>query len=85
MALCDALEEKSDVLEFLNDEAASQLLSELTAICKKVTLAKRFHTEAVRDCLAIREQSLVKLFRLAGHAKMPKMLEFDDRIPAGLL
>lgn len=83
-ALCDALEDPQDVIEFRQDPAAKQLLSELQAVCNRVSLAKRFHTEAVQDCLAIREQSLVKFFRLAGFAKLPTALEFDDRIPVGL-
>ena len=83
-ALYDALEDPEDVIEFRQDQAANQLLSELQAVCNRVVLAKRFHAEAVQDCLAIREQSLVKLFRLAGFAKLPTPLDFDARIPAGL-
>lgn len=83
-ALADALEDEHDIIAFKQDLAANQLLSELLAVCNRITLAKRFHTEAVQDCLAIREQSLVKFFRLAGFAKLPTTLDFDDRIPAGL-
>lgn len=83
-ALCDAFEDRLDVSEFRKDEAINLLLSELLAVGNRVQLAKRFQIEAVRDCLEIREQTFVKLFRLAGHAKMPKALDFDDRIPPGL-
>lgn len=83
-ALFDAFEDPEDVLEFRKDLAINQLLSELETVCNRVTLAKRFNAEAVQDCLAIREQSLVRIFRLAGFAKLPTPLEFDDRIPAGL-
>lgn len=83
-ALCDAFEDVADVNEFRTDPAIDLLLSELLAVGKRIQMAKRFHTEAVGDCRSIRNQLLVRVFHLAGRAKMPKLLEFDDRLPAGL-
>lgn len=83
-ALVDSLEDEDIVNEFRSEPAISQLLDELQSVTNRINLAKRFHTEAVGDCRAIREQFVVRFFRLAGFAKMPSSLEFDDRIPPGL-
>lgn len=83
-ALADSFEDPSDVETFKTDIAISLLLGELESVCNRVSLAKRFHSQAVNDCLSIRGQLIVRLFRLAGHANLPEVLDFDDRIPDGL-
>lgn len=83
-ALADAFEDQTFVNEFRSEPAVSQLLDELQSVANRINLAKRFHTEAVTDCLAIREQFVVRIFRLAGSAKKPTSLDFDERIPQGL-
>jgi hypothetical protein len=47
-------------------------------------MSQQFHTDAVRDCLEIREQFLVRLFRLAGRAKPPVPVDLDVQIPPAL-
>lgn len=83
-SLCEALADSKIVNELRTDPAVDQLLMELAGVLNRIQLAKRFHTEAVQDCLVIREQLVVRLFRLAGRASAPRILEFDDRIPSGL-
>ena len=83
-ALADALEDPFDVAEFRKDPAINQLLDELIAVSNRIVLAKRFYADAVRDCSALREQNIVRLFRLAGHAAKPVPIDFDDRIAPGL-
>lgn len=83
-ALCDAFEDASDVNEFRNDPAIALLLSELLAVGNRIQLAKRFHSEAVFDCRAIRGQLIVRAFHLAGRAAMPAPVDLDDRVPEGL-
>ena len=84
-AICDAFDDPEDVTQFCADEAIAQLIAELKTVSARVQLAKKFHAEAVADALAIRNQFVVKIFRLAGHAKLPKALEFDDRLPNGFI
>lgn len=83
-ALNEALTNPNIVRELRKDPAVDQLMTELTGVLNRIQLAKRFHTEAVQDCLVIREQFVVRLFRLAGRATAPHTLDFDDRIPSGL-
>lgn len=83
-ALADAFEDPIDVQEFRKDPAINQLLDELVSVSNRIVLAKRFYADAVRDCTSIREQNLVRLFRLAGYAAKPVSIDFDDRIALGL-
>lgn len=84
-ALADAFEDSQDVLEFRKDPAINQLLDELVSVCNRVRYAKKFHSDAVRDCLSLREQNLVRFFRLAGRAPMQEQIELDDRLPSGFI
>jgi hypothetical protein len=84
-ALADAFEDDEIVLEFRSVPAVDQLLNELLTVSNRVVFAKRFHAEAVQDCLAIRGQLFVRLFRLMGFAKQPANLDFDDRLPPALI
>lgn len=60
------------------------MLEELSAACRRVELARRFHNDAVRACRLVREQGLVRAFRLAGRTPWPMTVELDDTIPEGL-
>ncbi|HXO12370.1 MAG TPA: NUDIX domain-containing protein, partial [Mycobacterium sp.] len=48
----------------------------------RVVLARRFHNDAVRDTLALRERRLVRWFRLAGTAALPSYFEIAERAQA---
>ena len=71
----------TDVVE---DPIGRQELVELGAACRRVQLARRFHNDAVRATLTVRSKPLIRLFRLAGHARMPVSFEIDDEAPEGL-
>ena len=58
------------------------LIAELADAEARVVLARRFHNDAVRDTLALRERRLVRLFRLAGTAKLPTYFEIAERSQA---
>ncbi|WP_293004374.1 NUDIX domain-containing protein [Mycobacterium sp.] len=58
------------------------LIAELADAEARVMLARRFHNDAVRDTLALRERRLVQLFRLAGTAKLPSYFEITERSQA---
>jgi 8-oxo-dGTP pyrophosphatase MutT (NUDIX family) len=58
------------------------VIAELADAEARVVLARRFHNDAVRDTLALREKRLVRLFRLAGTAKLPSYFEIAERSQA---
>jgi 8-oxo-dGTP pyrophosphatase MutT (NUDIX family) len=58
------------------------LIAELADAEARMVLARRFHNDAVRDTLALRERGLVRLFRLAGTAALPSYFEIAERAQA---
>jgi 8-oxo-dGTP pyrophosphatase MutT (NUDIX family) len=58
------------------------VVAELADTEARVVLARRFHNDAVRDTLALRERRLVRLLRLAGTAKLPTYFEITERSQA---
>ena len=50
----------------------------------RVQLGRRFHNDAVTDVRRVRRKWVVRVFRLAGHAAMPRTVEFADELPPGL-
>jgi len=58
----------------------SGLIAELADAEARVLLARRFHNDAVRDTLALRERSLVRLLRLGGTAALPSYFEIAERV-----
>lgn len=58
------------------------LIGELADAETRVLLARRFHNDAVRDTLALRDRRLVGLFRLAGKAPLPSYFEIAERSQA---
>jgi 8-oxo-dGTP pyrophosphatase MutT (NUDIX family) len=55
------------------------LIAELADAEARVLLARRFHNDAVRDTLALRERGLVRLLRLGGTAALPSYFEIAER------
>ncbi|OBH98404.1 NUDIX domain-containing protein [Mycobacterium sp. E2733] len=55
------------------------LIAELADAEARVVLARRFHNDAVRDTLALREQFLVRTLRLGGTAALPSYFEIVER------
>jgi 8-oxo-dGTP pyrophosphatase MutT (NUDIX family) len=54
------------------------LVAELADAEARVLLARRFHNDAVRDTLALRERPAVRLLRLGGTAAMPSYFEIAE-------
>jgi 8-oxo-dGTP pyrophosphatase MutT (NUDIX family) len=54
------------------------LIAELADAEARVLLARRFHNDAVRDTLALRERSLVRVLRLGGTAALPSYFEIAE-------
>jgi 8-oxo-dGTP pyrophosphatase MutT (NUDIX family) len=57
----------------------SPLVAELGDAEARVLLARRFHNDAVRDTLALRERRLVRWLRLGGTAPLPTYFEIAER------
>ncbi|OBI15959.1 NUDIX hydrolase [Mycobacterium sp. E2497] len=55
------------------------LIAELAVGEARVLLARRFHNDAVRDTLALRERFLVRTLRLGGTAALPSYFEIVER------
>jgi 8-oxo-dGTP pyrophosphatase MutT (NUDIX family) len=58
------------------------LIAELADAEARVLLARRFHNDAVRDTLALRERTMVRLLRLGGTASLPSYFEIAERSQA---
>lgn len=85
--LTDALAVALDadaLAEVMSAPGGRQVLEELDASCRRVELSRRFHNDAVQACRQLRDQGLVRVFRLAGHTPWPQTVELDDAIPEGL-
>jgi hypothetical protein len=55
------------------------LVDELAEAESRVLLARRFHNDAVRDTLALRERRPVRWLRLGGHAPLPTYFEIAEQ------
>ncbi len=62
-----------------------ELVDDLASACNHVMLARRFHNDAVQSARLLRSGRLVRLFRLAGNAPLPDMVEMDDAMPPALV
>ena len=58
------------------------LIAELAEAEARVLLGRRFHNDAVRDTLALRERGMVRLLRLGGTASLPSYFEIAERSQA---
>ena len=80
----EACENELSAALALVDPAAGPagLIAELADAEARVVLARRFHNDAVRDTLALRERPLVRWFRLAGTAALPTYFEIAEQVQA---
>ncbi len=51
---------------------------EICALGRRVALARQVHTDLVRDALAVRQQRVVRLLRLARKHPVPRYFDIDD-------
>lgn len=64
-----------------DDNLGALALHRVEAAGVRVQLARRFHNDAVTDVRRVRSKPVVRVFRLAGHAALPRTIEFDDELP----
>lgn len=81
-ALAGALDTPADVNAL--GHRADGMLDDLTVAVGRAQLARRFHNDAVSQAQRVRGKRVVRWFRLAGRAPMPRMVEIDDSTPPGL-
>jgi 8-oxo-dGTP pyrophosphatase MutT (NUDIX family) len=55
------------------------LIAEMADAEARVLLGRRFHNDAVRDILALRERPMVRTLRLGGTASLPSYFEIVER------
>ena len=67
-----------------HDALVDDSLGRIAASGTRVRMARRFHNDAVREVRRVRRKTVVRTFRLAGHAALPDRVEFDDDVPAPL-
>lgn len=60
------------------------LVAELADAEARVLLARRFHNDAVRDTLSLRERPMVRLLHLGGTAALPGYFEIAERAGAAV-
>jgi hypothetical protein len=84
-ALHAAFANPPDVLALRGDPFVGETLDLLAQACLRVQLARRFHNDAVAQAQRVRRKWVVRRARLAGHAQLPLMIEFDDSPPPGLV
>ena len=60
------------------DAVPPALMAELSEAESRVLLARRFHNDAVRDTLALRERRPVRWLRLGGRAALPTYFEIAE-------
>jgi hypothetical protein len=71
--------ELSTALELVEPTAIPvPLVAELADAEARVLLARRFHNDAVRDTLALRERRAVRVLRLGGRAALPSYFEIAE-------
>lgn len=80
-ALRAVLDDDEAVAVVEDDPTGAELVEALAATWYRVHLARRFHNDAVRQAQRIRRKALVRWLHLAGHAPMPRTVEFDDAWP----
>ncbi len=55
------------------------LVADLTDAARKAALARRIHNDVAATTGRLHGRRRVRWFRLAGHARSPQMIDFDDR------
>ncbi len=77
----EACENELSAAVAMVDPAAlpTALIAELADAEARVLLARRFHNDAVRDTLALRERRPVRWLRLGGTAPLPSYFEIAER------
>ncbi|MFF5227574.1 hypothetical protein [Dactylosporangium sp. NPDC000521] len=71
---------ENDLTRHLREAAAGpeDVVGPLVQVSRRVALARQVHNDVVRDALAVRRRTLVRLFRLARKHPRPAYFDVDD-------
>lgn len=56
------------------------LIAELADAQARVTIARRFYNDSVRDARTLGARRMVRLLRLGGHSSLPEYFEISERV-----
>lgn len=56
------------------------LTAELADAQARVSIARRFYNDSVRDARTLGERRMVRFLRLGGHAELPEYFEISERV-----
>lgn len=56
------------------------LVAELADAQARVSIARRFYNDSVRDARTLGSRRMVRLLRLGGHAQLPEYFEISERV-----
>lgn len=84
LELSRAFSHGEQTAKLMQDPQIASLVEDLQTDNLRVQLSRRFHAEAVRAALNLRDQRLVRWFRLSGRAPRPTTLDFADSLPITL-
>ncbi len=66
------------------DPLSSAKQDELHESAVRVSIARRFYNDAVRDTRALRGRRMPRLLHLAGRRELPQFFDIDDTVPQEL-
>jgi hypothetical protein len=82
--LFEIFQDEKDLQDFMSSTNTASMVFDLARAAKRVQLARRFHNDAVGASQLLHARTAVRLFRLAGHTKVPTTVDLDDRVPNAL-
>ncbi|MFC0315332.1 NUDIX hydrolase [Gordonia phosphorivorans] len=59
------------------------LTAELADAQARVSIARRFYNDSVRDARTLASRRMVRILRLGGHAQQPEYFEISERVGSG--
>lgn len=75
---------RADIEALCETPLGRQYVDALSGAVHKAAIARRFYNDAVRACVDVRRQRLVRTFHLEGKTDLPRSMEMEDSIPPGL-
>lgn len=81
VALMTLFPDEESVVDLGDQPLGEDLVEELRDAVRRVEFAHALHCDAVESTRILREKAVVRLFRLAGHASVPRTFEAELVVP----
>lgn len=81
VALMTLFPDEESVADLLDQGLGTDVVDELKEAIRRVEFAHAVHREAVESTRIVREKSVVRFFRLAGHASTPRTFDAELIVP----